>query len=166
MSESPAASAAAVYPSVWRRLAAMIYEAFLALANLIVAGFLSGAATHKFEGAAKSLFGLLLVLVLGAYFVLCWRRGSQTLAMKAWRLRVVEASGEKLSLRRAVLRYVYAALSIGLGVVGAFLLRQNAHEWHTWALLAPACITVLWALVDRDKQFLHDRLAGTRLVLR
>jgi uncharacterized RDD family membrane protein YckC len=26
-------------------------------------------------------------------------------------------------------------------------------------------ITVLWALVDRDGQFLHDRIAGTRLVI-
>ena len=25
-------------------------------------------------------------------------------------------------------------------------------------------LSVLWALVDRDRQFLHDRLAGTRLV--
>ena len=25
-------------------------------------------------------------------------------------------------------------------------------------------VTIPWALVDRDRQFLHDRLAGTRLV--
>ena len=25
-------------------------------------------------------------------------------------------------------------------------------------------ITILWALIDRDRQFLHDRLSGTRLV--
>jgi len=24
---------------------------------------------------------------------------------------------------------------------------------------------LLWALIDKDKQFLHDRLAGTRIVL-
>lgn len=30
------------------------------------------------------------------------------------------------------------------------------------ALLLP--VSILWALVDRDRQFLHDRLAGTRLV--
>jgi uncharacterized RDD family membrane protein YckC len=34
-------------------------------------------------------------------------------------------------------------------------------------LLASALLplSILWALVDRDRQFLHDRLAGTRLVL-
>jgi len=25
-------------------------------------------------------------------------------------------------------------------------------------------LSILWALFDRDRQFLHDRLAGTRLV--
>jgi len=29
----------------------------------------------------------------------------------------------------------------------------------------PTLLGILWALVDRDRQFLHDRLAGTRLVL-
>ena len=40
--------------------------------------------------------------------------------------------------RKAVLRFVFALL------------------------LLPA--SILWALFDRDRQFLHDRLAGTRLV--
>ena len=33
-------------------------------------------------------------------------------------------------------------------------------------LIAAALLpfSILWALVDRDRQFLHDRLAGTRLV--
>jgi len=28
----------------------------------------------------------------------------------------------------------------------------------------PTGVGVAWALVDRDRQFLHDRMAGTRLV--
>jgi uncharacterized RDD family membrane protein YckC len=31
-------------------------------------------------------------------------------------------------------------------------------------LLVPTGISILWSLFDRDRQFLHDRLAGTRLV--
>jgi uncharacterized RDD family membrane protein YckC len=27
-----------------------------------------------------------------------------------------------------------------------------------------AGVSILWVLIDRDRQFLHDRLAGTRLV--
>jgi uncharacterized RDD family membrane protein YckC len=34
-----------------------------------------------------------------------------------------------------------------------------------WPSFAMAGAGILWALVDRDKQFLHDRIAGTRLVM-
>jgi hypothetical protein len=47
-------------------------------------------------------------------------------------------------------------------------MRASAFE-HRNALLAFASLALSgigigWALVDRDRQFLHDRLAGTRLV--
>jgi uncharacterized RDD family membrane protein YckC len=32
------------------------------------------------------------------------------------------------------------------------------------ALFVPTAISFIWAFFDRDRQFLHDRLAGTRLV--
>jgi len=31
-------------------------------------------------------------------------------------------------------------------------------------VLVPTAVSVAWALFDRERQFLHDRLAGTRLV--
>jgi uncharacterized RDD family membrane protein YckC len=31
-------------------------------------------------------------------------------------------------------------------------------------LLVLLPVSIVWALIDRDRQFLHDRLAGTRLV--
>ncbi|MFN9122921.1 MAG: RDD family protein, partial [bacterium] len=33
-----------------------------------------------------------------------------------------------------------------------------------WPSVLAAGAGLAWALVDRDRQFLHDRLAGTRLV--
>ena len=83
-----------------------------------------------------------LVLVLGIYFIWLWRHGGQTLAMQTWRLRLVSAiTGGRISLAQAVVRYVlcwFSLLFFGAGLV--------------------------WALFDRDRQFLHDRLAGTRIV--
>jgi uncharacterized RDD family membrane protein YckC len=79
--------------------------------------------------------------VAGAYFAWFWTHGGQTLPMKTWRLRVVRHDGAPVSVARALHRYVLAALgllALGLGF--------------------------LWALVDRDRQFLHDRLAGTAIV--
>jgi hypothetical protein len=37
--------------------------------------------------------------------------------------------------------------------------------WLALAAFSVAGIGLGWALIDRDRQFLHDRLAGTRLVL-
>jgi uncharacterized RDD family membrane protein YckC len=61
--------------------------------------------------------------------------------MKTWRIRLVQANGDTLTFKQAVLRFFLALLG---------LLLAGAGFW--------------WALVDRDRQFLHDRLAGTRLV--
>jgi uncharacterized RDD family membrane protein YckC len=61
--------------------------------------------------------------------------------MKTWELRLVSADGGPISVQRATLRYLLACLSVGLAGAG-----------------------LAWAAFDRDGQFLHDRLAGTRIV--
>jgi len=44
-----------------------------------------------------------------------------------------------------------------------------ARCWLRYALAWPSVLLfgagLLWALIDRDRQFLHDRLAGTCVVL-
>ncbi|MGH8852384.1 MAG: hypothetical protein ACREYD_15450, partial [Casimicrobiaceae bacterium] len=66
-----------------------------------------------------------------------------------------------VSAARAALRYL--ACWIGpAGAIGASLaLRPHGHRGWAAALLA---LNYAWALVDPDRQFLHDRLAGTRMV--
>jgi uncharacterized RDD family membrane protein YckC len=34
-----------------------------------------------------------------------------------------------------------------------------------WPSIILGGVGIVWALFDRDRQFLHDRLAGTRLVM-
>lgn len=100
-----------------------------------------GAINSQLEDAARQTLQGYLALCLGTYFVICWHLGGQTLPMKAWKLRVERASGERLEVWRAIARYILAGLSvaaIGLGYA--------------------------WALLDPDRQYLHDRIAGTRVV--
>jgi uncharacterized RDD family membrane protein YckC len=151
--------------SLARRLAAMVYEALVAAAILMIASFpFAAAATTRLEGLSLHLFQAYLLLVLGLYFVWCWRRGGQTLPMKAWRLRVIDRRGAPLTTARAALRYVLAALALGSSAVAALALARHPRELAAWLALAPGLATVLWSIVDRDRQFLHDRLAGTRIV--
>ena len=127
---------------VARRLASMIYESLLAFAIAFFAAIpFYGAASGRLSGFMRSLFQVYLIVVLGLYFVWCWHRGGQTLPMKTWKLRLVSADGGHISVRRAALRYLLACLSVGLAGAG-----------------------LVWAAFDRDRQFLHDRLSGTRIV--
>jgi uncharacterized RDD family membrane protein YckC len=116
----------------------MLYEAILLFAVAFFAGFafLFASGGAAVEGWVRHAEQLLLVAVFAAYFLWCWLRGGQTLAMKAWRVRLVGVTP-----RKALARFCLALL------------------------LVPSGISILWALFDRDGQFLHDRLAGTRLVL-
>jgi uncharacterized RDD family membrane protein YckC len=148
-----------------RRLAAMVYEGLVVTAILLIASFpFAGASTARLEGLTRHLFQAYLFLVLGLYFVWCWRRGGQTLPMKAWKLRVVDAHGHPLATTRATLRYALAALALGSSAVGTIVLLRHPRELAAWLALAPGLVTLLWSAVDRDRQFLHDRLAGTRII--
>src|SRR5437868_15059581 len=114
----------------------MLYEAFLVFAVAFFAAwifFFASGGSDATHGLARRELQLFILAVLAAYFLWCWLRGGQTLAMRAWRIRLVEVTP-----RKALVRFLLAA-----------------------ALLP---VSILWALVDRDRQFLHDRLAGTRLI--
>lgn len=134
---------AAVTPaSRARRALALAYEALL-LAALLLACSLPFVMLAQPLGRefARPLFQVYLLLVAGAYFVWQWQRGGRTLAMKTWRLRLVARDGGPVTWRLALKRFLYAApatLVFGAGF--------------------------LWALIDRDGLFLHDRLAGTIII--
>ena len=128
--------------SIARRLVSILYESLLVFAVVFFAGLLFyGAASGRLSGLIRNLFQIYLIVILGLYFVWCWHRGGQTLPMKTWKLRLVSADGGPVSVRRAALRYLLACLSVALAGAG-----------------------LVWAAFDRDRQFLHDRLAGTRIV--
>lgn len=120
----------------------MVYESLLLCGITFFAGLLFlGLSGSALSGWLRHAFQLYLFLVIGLYFAGSWRRGGQTLAMRTWKLRVVGADGSRISVRQAVLRYLCA-----------------------WPCLALGGIGILYAPLDRERQFLHDRLAGTRIV--
>jgi len=125
-----------------RRALALIYEALLLVALIFLSSLPFVMIAHEADrAAARPLFQLYLLTVAAAYFVWQWRGGGQTLALKTWRMRLVTRDSAPLSLRHAAVRFVFA-------VPGALLLGGG----------------FLWALVDREGLFLHDRLAGTKIV--
>jgi uncharacterized RDD family membrane protein YckC len=129
-------------PSIRRRLASLLYESLLIIAVWVVAGFayipIFGNTDEPF---GKAAFQLYLLVVLMIYFLTFWTRGGQTLPMKTWRIRLTDLSGATISIPRGILRFSLAFL--GLACFG---------------------LGFLWAFFDSHRQFLHDRLAKTRLI--
>jgi uncharacterized RDD family membrane protein YckC len=130
-----------------RRLAALVYDAFLITALLMV---FTGGALFFTRGAAVLpatvgnwvyVYRAGLVLVIAGYYALNWLRSGQTLGMRAWRLRTVTDSGGTLTWRGVILR-------AGFGFIA-------------WA---PAALGVLWLYWDPEHLALHDRLSRTRVI--
>ncbi len=132
------------YPSIPRRLASMLYESLL-LFGLIAVGFIL---PHALLGTLAQVEAPAwfirshFILLLMAYCVWFWLHRGQTLAMKTWKLKVEDQSGAPLRPLQAILRYLAA-----------------------WPSLLFFGVGVFWALFDKDRQFLHDRIAGSRLIL-
>ncbi len=128
---------------VRRRLASMLYESLLLLGVLSVTFMLPHLALGM--GYSVVLPGLILFIhvfvVIGIYFVWYWRHSGQTLAMQTWRLRIVGADGKPPRMQQLLLRYLLGWPSLLFYGAGLF-----------------------WAFFDRDRQFLHERLSGTRII--
>lgn len=110
----------------------------------------------------KLLLQLLLLVVLGVYFVWFWSRG-QTLAMKTWHIRITDAQGQPLKQRRALLRYLLAWVWFLPPLTLAWALNLSPPM----AMAAVVAWILIWALSSRwqaERQFWHDVWAGTRLV--
>ena len=133
------------------RLLALVYDLFPVLALWMLASaiftfgyYLDGHVAREniaiFSGL-QLLLWLVCWLSTGAYAVISWRRGGQTLGMRPWRLRIIAADGGRPGLRALVLRYATGSMS---------LLLAGAGFWWAWA--------------DPEGLAWHDRVSRTRLV--
>jgi uncharacterized RDD family membrane protein YckC len=125
-----------------RRLGAMFYDSLLLLALMLVATALLTLPLGMPNGNGLIFFQFFIFEIIPlAFFTQFWRRGGQTLGMRAWKLRVIRDDGEGLTWGDALRRHFAALLSClacGLGFV--------------------------WILVDPQGLAWHDRLSKTRLI--
>ncbi|MBS7457789.1 RDD family protein [Coralloluteibacterium stylophorae] len=127
------------------RLCALVYDLLPVLALWFVVSLIVYAAHGAEPVESDSLGGwielALLVAVTGLYAVESWRRGGQTLGMRAWRLRVVAADGRPATRRALWIRYGVAIVSLGAGGLG-----------------------LLWSLFERERRTWHDLASRTVMV--
>ena len=123
------------------RIAALIYDSFLVVAIWMLSSLLLVATTDLGEAMTGPLYQAFLYLELLAFYVYFWSFKGQTLGMQVWRLQLINESGDLLSRRDALLRFLSATPSMGCFGIG-----------------------FLWILVNPDRAALHDLLSGTRVI--
>lgn len=124
------------------RFLSLIYESML-LAAIVMATTLPVVMLTTSWSATdvRLVLQAILITTCGAYFVWQWTQSGQTLAMKTWRIRLVAMNGDTLTPARATARYLLALMGLLACGVG-----------------------YLWAFVDFERKFLHDRIAGSTIV--
>jgi uncharacterized RDD family membrane protein YckC len=134
------------YVGFWARAGAALVDILLqamliAPVTYALYGSASSSSNDLFQGPADIVINLVLPAVAVIAF---WVFKGATPGKMAIRARIVDAAtGEPMSKRQAVLRYVgyfVSALSMGIGY--------------------------LWVAFDRRKQGWHDKIAGTVVVRR
>ncbi len=127
------------------RLSAAVYDLLPVLALWFVAVAIAllatGGALDVRRLADKLLVQGCVLALTALYFIASWLRGGQTVGMRAWRLRVVNADGGPVNAPRALLRFAVALVSLAAGGLG-----------------------FLWCLIDSERRAWHDIAAGTLLV--
>ncbi|MCA3185632.1 MULTISPECIES: RDD family protein [unclassified Cupriavidus] len=152
-------------PTLRRRLLCMLYEGVLLFGVLMAASAVSVLARPLLQQLGLNHFyvdQVWMFIVLGAYFSWFWQRNGQTLAMQTWRIRLETTAGQPPRWGQALLRYVLAWLWLPpAAAVG------HAMGLTLWPFVGVLAVGLLiWmslAWLDPRRQFLHDRLAGTRL---
>lgn len=164
----PGSAGAVVAPSLWRRMAAFVYEGLLLFGIGLVPGAI-GALFFALTGQhhplqSETSLRVITLFIYAVYFTWFWSARGQTLAMQTWHIRVVTADGAALSQARALCRFVAACAWFAPAAVLSHL-----NGWTGWQTLGAVAVGVvayaLLALAHPQRQFWHDALCGTRLVV-
>ena len=164
---APLSTDSSAWPNASRgkRFASMMYEGVLLFGVVFTADYL-------FDTLTQSRHALMLrperqawlFIAIGIYFLLCWRRGAQTLPMRAWHLKLVNASQGRPSLKQLLVRYVllWPVPLAGMALIYGLVVLTGWPGFYTFAIVTPFLIFIpSW--FTPDGQFLHDRIAGTRI---
>ena len=138
-----------------RRLAAMLYDAMLLFGVLFTATiptlFFDGAPQQSVsnEQVVHELptisvgwpFQLYLLVISIGFFCLFWRKNGQTLGMQAWRIKLEDCAGNRITYLQCMKRLLGAAVSLSC---------LGAGYWWVW--------------LDKNHMSWHDRWSQTRVV--
>ena len=120
------------------RFVAMIIDGIILYVVNIVIGLIFSMAGNDMITAIGSLVSLVISI---GYYVYFWTTSGQTPGKMIMKIKVVATDGSKLTVTKAILRYIGYLVSAAVIFLG-----------------------FIWVLFDADKQGWHDKIAGTYVV--
>ncbi len=115
----------------------LLYE----MLSIITCWFLTTFVYLYINEQANTLFlQVLLWITPGIYLVYCWAHGGQTLAMKAWKLKLIMPR-QKCNLKFYLMRYCLSTISVAFFCIGYF-----------------------YIFFDKKNRYLHDRALGSEII--
>lgn len=132
---------------LWARLAAYLIDVLaLALASwaivFSIAGELSPSGTARVPPEAVVATVALFLVGSLVYFTVLWKQYGQTLGLRMWGIKIIRVNAAPLTWESALMRFL------------GYLI--------CWATLSAL---FLWAVFDRRRQGLHDKMAHTYVIV-
>ncbi len=158
---------------LFRRLAALVYDALLLLAVLFLGTLallpLSGgeAITPQRAGPWEHVYRAWLVLLVAGFFGIPWTRRGQTLGMMSWKIRLVRLDCSSLRWIHVLSRLGFGMALVVAAALGLWLLHGARNPLKMLlgaALFLPALLNYFAVYVDPLRRTLLDRWTGTRVV--
>lgn len=154
------------FPSLRRRMAAFVYEGVILFGVVVATALIFSISTqqrHALHG--QHALQAVLFVVLGFYFTWFWTRGGQTVAMKAWHIRLVDHQGRAVGRMRALARYFLSWLWFLPALLSTWLVTDLHSTGAIFGcLLAGVAAYALMSRLHPSGQFLHDLICGTQLI--
>jgi len=127
--------------TLWRRIASMFYDSVLIVALLIVMSLPLISFNIQESIILKTTVQIYSYLIIQYFFVWFWVNSSGTLGMKSWKIKIVDNNGNKITYRKAILRFNIAIISILIFGIGFIL-----------------------SIFRKDRKCLHDIISKTILI--
>ncbi len=116
--------------SLFRQLAAILYDSLLIVAILFLATAIALIFNQGEAIEANSLFNLYLLFVVFTFYAWFWRKSGQTLGMRVWKIRIVSEFGGNPSWGISYLRLFFALLSALCFGLGYWWRLFKPYTWH------------------------------------
>jgi len=159
--------------SIFRRLAALVYDGLLVIAVLFLGTLvllpLTGgeSITPQDSGPWEYAYRAWIALLVAGFFGVSWTRRGQTLGMMSWKIRLQRDDGSLPGWPQSLLRLGAGAVVALAALVGLFAIGRGVGSLPGSLgsmLLLPAVANYLWMGFDPEARTLLDRLTGLRVV--